>query len=333
MDASSDIAVVIPCYKVRRHILSVLDRIGPEVARIYVVDDKCPEETGHYVSDTCTDERVIVIENSVNLGVGGATLVGFQKAIEDGAQIFVKIDGDGQMDPALIQNFAGIIASGEADYAKGNRFFEPYSLDRMPRGRLIGNSALSLISKMSTGYWHSMDPTNGFIAIHTSVARLLPMQRIAPRYFFESDMLFRLNVIGASVTDVPMEAFYGDEVSHLNPRREIWQFGKAHLRNFWKRIAYNYFIRNFSLASIELVLGIILMVFGVVFGLFNWGSNTPATAGTVMMAALPILIGVQLLLAFLNYDIQSVPRTALHLRLRNSKRPMRSLKNGGHKQS
>lgn len=309
----------------------MLSKIGPEVDLIYVVDDACPEETGSFVEECCADDRVHVLRNAKNLGVGGATLAGFSRAVDDQAEVLVKIDGDGQMDPALIPSFANIISAGEADYAKGNRFFEPYGLNRMPRGRFLGNSALSLISKMSTGYWHSVDPTNGFIAIHSAVMRVLPIERIAQRYFFESDMLFRLNVVGACVTDVPMEAYYGDEVSHLNPRREIWQFGKSHAKNFTKRIAYNYFVRNFSLASIELILGTFLILFGVIFGLANWDANIPATAGTVMMAALPILVGVQLLLAFLNYDIQSVPRMALHPRLQRSKQPARSLKHAGQK--
>lgn len=320
------IAVVIPSYRVRRHVLSVLGSIGPEVGAIYVVDDACPDGSGRHVEDGTRDPRVKVIYNASNLGVGGATLAGMARAASEGAEVVVKIDGDGQMDPAMVPGFAGVILSGEADYAKGNRFFEPEGLSKMPVGRLIGNAGLSFLAKLSTGYWHSFDPTNGYIAIHASLIDLLPHGKIAKRYFFETDLLFRLNLLGARVVDVPMHAFYGDEVSGMKPLREIHRFAGAHLRNLAKRLLYNYFLRNFSLASLELVMGIVLLVFGIAFGIANWGIDSPATPGTVMVAALPIIVGSQLLLAFLNYDIQAVPRTALHPRLRTSALPMRALR-------
>ncbi|WP_210235655.1 MULTISPECIES: glycosyltransferase [unclassified Mesorhizobium] len=319
------LAVVIPSYRVRARILSVLERIGPEVELIYVVDDACPEESGRFVEENTRDPRIRVIRNSANQGVGGATMVGMTHAAADGADVVIKIDGDGQMDPALIPSFAGVILSGEADYAKGNRFFEPEGLAAMPLGRLIGNAGLSFLSKISTGYWHSFDPTNGYVAIHASLIRLLPLDKISKRYFFESDLLFRLNILTARVVDVPMHARYADEVSSMRPLREIPRFAFSHMRNFAKRIFYNYFIRNFSLASLELALGVLLLLFGVVYGFANWGTVAPATAGTVMVAALPIIIGFQLLLAFINYDIQSVPRIALHPRLTASRQPMRAL--------
>jgi len=190
----------------------------------------------------------------------------------------------------------------------------------------LGNAGLSFLSKISSGYWHCFDPTNGFIAIHANLLGLLPLEKISRRYFFESDMLFRLNVLTARVVDIPIHAHYGDEASNLRPVNEIPRFALAHLRNLGKRIFYNYFIRNFSLASLELMLGLLLLVFGTVYGLTNWGTTVPATAGTVMIAALPIIIGSQLLLAFINYDIQSVPRVALHPRLLATDVPMSALK-------
>jgi glycosyltransferase involved in cell wall biosynthesis len=324
------IAVVIPAYRVRDQILTVLQRIGSEVAKIYVVDDCCPDGSGRWVEEMSKDERVRVIFHDTNLGVGGATLTGMKHAAADGADIIVKVDGDGQMDPALIPGFVGMIASGEADYTKGNRFFEPEGIAEMPLTRLVGNAALSFLSKISSGYWHTFDPTNGFIAIHASLIALLPTEKISKRYFFESDMLFRLNILRAHVADVPMNSYYGDEVSGLKPHREIPRFAAAHMRNFGKRVVYNYFARSFSLASLELVIGIASVIFGVVFGLAHWGMKSPATAGTVMIAALPIIVGTQLLLAFLNYDIQSTPRSTLYPRLKTSAKPMRPLKHRGH---
>lgn len=313
------IAVVIPSYKVTRHILSVIAAIGPEVSRIYVVDDRCPDGSGALVRTQCQDPRVVVIEHAENQGVGGSVMSGYQAAIAEGITVIVKVDGDGQMDPTLIPMFVAPILAGEADYTKGNRFFDLEQIGAMPPLRLFGNAVLSLMTKLSSGYWDLFDPTNGFTAIHAAAASHLPFGKISRRYFFETDMLFRLNTIHASVVDIPMDASYGDEVSNLKISKVVTEFFAKHVRNFTKRLFYNYYLRNMSLASIELPLGILLFAAGSLYGASHWLSSlhkhieTPA--GTVMLSALPVLMGVQLILAFLAYDIASVPRTAVHKRL------------------
>ena len=312
------IAVVIPCFQVKKHILNVIGAIGPEVTKIYVIDDKCPEESGKFVMDNCQDPRVTVSFNTVNLGVGGAVMAGYQAALKDGIHIVIKIDGDEQMDPALIPRFVQPIKDGRADYTKGNRFFNLDNVRSMPALRLFGNAVLSFLNKLSSGYWDIFDPTNGYTAIHTEVLRELPFDKVSQRYFFESDMLFRLNLLKAVVVDVPMDAKYGDEVSNLKVSRIVTEFLGKHARNFYKRIFYNYYLRDLSLASIELPLGLLLFIFGTSFGLLQWwhaAANELATpAGTVMLSALPTLMGLQLILAFLAYDIGSVPRTPRHFK-------------------
>ena len=312
MSTSATVAVVIPSYKVTRHILGVIAGIGPEITRIYVVDDKCPDNSGDFVSANCRDPRVTVVRHEQNQGVGGAVMSGYRAAIADGASVIVKVDGDGQMDGALIPAFIAPILAGEADYTKGNRFFNLEQIGSMPPMRLFGNAMLSLLTKLSSGYWDLFDPTNGFTAIHADAARFLPFDKISKRYFFETDMLFRLNTLGAVVTDVPMDAVYGDEVSNLKVSRIITEFAAKHVRNFSKRLFYNYYLRNMSLASLQLPLGVSMLLFGSVYGAWHWvqaaahGVATPA--GTVMVSALPVLMGMQLILAFLAYDIAAVPR-------------------------
>lgn len=305
------IAVIIPCYKVRKQILDVINEIGPEVTRIYVIDDSCPEHTGLYVKNNCTDERVTVITHDSNQGVGGAVLTGYQAAIDDNMQILVKIDGDGQMNPALIENFVRPIIDNEADYTKGNRFYYLESLKDMPRIRLIGNAALSFLTKLSSGYWNIFDPTNGFTAIHANVVSHLPVNKISKRYFFESDMLFRLNTISAVVVDIPMDARYADEVSNLHIPSAILEFTFQNMKNFLKRIFYNYYLRDMTLGSFELPVGIVFILFGLFYGSYHWlkaiYNATTTPAGTVMLAALPIIIGIQFILSFLANDIASVP--------------------------
>jgi dolichol-phosphate mannosyltransferase len=306
------VAVVIPCYKVTHHILNVITRIGDEVQSIYVVDDACPDSSGKFILANNNDSRVQVIFHSENQGVGGAVMTGYKAAISDGADLIVKVDGDGQMDPSLIPGFILPIIMGEADYTKGNRFYDLEEISAMPKARLFGNAVLSFMTKLSTGYWDLFDPTNGYTAIHANVAQQLPFAKISRRYFFETDMLFRLNTFRAVVVDIPMSAKYGDETSNLRISKIIGEFLFKHVRNFFKRIFYNYYLRDMSLASIELPLGFVLLLFGLGFGVYQWyesangGVITPA--GTVMLAALPILMGAQLLLAFLGSDISSVPR-------------------------
>jgi dolichol-phosphate mannosyltransferase len=310
------VAVVIPCYRVTRHVLDVIAKIGAEVSVIFAVDDCCPDGSGDFITKNCNDSRVVVLRNPQNLGVGGAVLTGYRAAIKAGADVIVKVDGDGQMDPHLIPAFIAPITDGEADYTKGNRFFDLEEIRTMPKIRLFGNAVLSFITKLSSGYWDLFDPTNGYTAIHADVARHLPFDKISRRYFFETDMLFRLNTLRAVVVDIPMDAQYGDEVSNLKISEIIGDFLVKHVHNFSKRIFYNYYLRDMSLASIEFPLGVLLFFSGCGFGVYHWvdsllaGIATPA--GTVMLAGLPILMGSQLILAFLGYDIANVPRRPLH---------------------
>ncbi|MBL6929110.1 MAG: glycosyltransferase family 2 protein [Rhodospirillales bacterium] len=311
------IAVVIPCYRESTRVLGVIGGVGDEVRHIIVIDDACPDGTGEAVRTKCSDPRVEVITHKTNTGVGGSTLTGYARALEIGADIIVKVDGDGQMDPALIPRLIAPITDGNADYVKGNRFLHPDGPKQMPTVRVIGNLGLSFLSKVSTGYWDIFDPTNGFTAIHAKVAARLPVQKISRGYFFETDMLFRLNIMRAVVADLPMAARYADEQSGIRIGRAIFEFAGKNFLNAIKRIFVSYFVRDFSVVSLQLVLGKLLFLFGVVFGGLEWRksvtSGVPATAGTVILAALPIIVGVQMGVAFLNYDIRNVPKKPIHL--------------------
>ena len=310
------LAVVIPCYRVKRHVLGVLRGIGDEVALIFCVDDACPDRSGAFVQEHCDDPRVRVLFNPVNQGVGGAMIAGYRAALDAGAQVVVKVDGDGQMDPRLIPRFVRPILRGDADYTKGNRFYNLADVKQMPRVRLVGNAVLSFLTKLSSGYWNIFDPTNGYTAVHAAVLRQMQLDAVSKRYFFESDFLYHLNLLRAVVLDMPMQSVYGDEVSNLRIGRVIGPFLKGNLRNICRRVFYNYFLRDFTAASLALLFGVPLVLFGVLFGLTEWvrsiATGMPATAGTVMIAAFPLIAGLQLLLAAVGHDIASVPRVPVH---------------------
>ena len=309
------IAVAIPCYKVTQHVLGVIAAIGPEVHAIYAVDDACPDHSGNFIQTHNQDPRVKVLFNPENRGVGGAIVTAYKAAIADGMDIVVKIDGDGQMNPALLHHFVRPLLRGEADYTKGNRFFRPESVQGMPPVRLFGNAVLSFMTKLSCGYWNLMDPTNGYTAARTCVLAELPLDKLEKRYFFETDMLFRLNTLRAVVKDIPMDSVYADEESNLKIGKVLPEFLKKHASRLWRRYVYNYFVRDFNVGTLYSLFGVLLLTVGTTFGAMHWLdsalSKHPATSGTVMLAALPVLIGIQFLIAFLHYDVSNLPTDTL----------------------
>jgi glycosyltransferase involved in cell wall biosynthesis len=310
------VAVVIPSYKVTAHIVETIGEIGPEVAHIIIVDDACPDGSGKLVEQEVKDKRVKVIFHTENQGVGGAMITGYRAALETDAQIVVKLDGDGQMDPALIKDLIAPIVTGRADYTKGDRFDSMTGLSQMPGIRLFGNAGLTLLTKISSGYWNITDPTNGYTAIHRDALKALPLGMLSKRFFFESDMLFRLSIYRAVVWDVPMQARYGNEKSNLSIAKTLWEFPWKHFKNFHKRLFYNYYLRDISAASIELPLGMLLWWFGVFSGLgalnSSLNSGVVASTGTVMLSVVPLILGFQLLLAFVSHDVSTVPTRPKH---------------------
>ena len=312
MGADLKIAVVIPCYRVKDHILDVIDGIGPEVSKIYVVDDACPDGSGNFVQKNSKDKRLSFIFHEENQGVGGAVISGYKAAYADGSDVVVKIDGDGQMDPSLISAIAKPVVEGSADYSKGDRFDSLENLFGMPKVRIFGNAVLSLWAKFSTGYWSMTDPTNGFTAIHRRALEAMNLDKIRRSYFFESDILFRLNIANCVVADVPMAAVYGSEKSNMSILKVMFEFPWRHTVNLWKRIFYRYYLREWNVGSFELPLGVFLVVFGAWFGLSSFlnasAAGVATTAGQVTGSAVALILGVQLLLSFLSYDVQSEPR-------------------------
>ena len=143
LSEQSRVAVVMPCFRAGEGVLQVLSGIGPEVGWIFVVDDACPEHVGDRVEAACNDPRVKVLRHGDNRGVGGATLTGYRAALKTAAEVVVKLDGDGQMDVALIPRLTAPVLNGEADYVKGNRFYNLLDVAAMPWLRLCGNAVLS----------------------------------------------------------------------------------------------------------------------------------------------------------------------------------------------
>lgn len=307
----SKCAVVIPAYKVSDSILSVVNTIPDWIDYIIVIDDACPESSGK-IAENSGRKNLKVIYHERNLGVGGAVITGYRYALDLGCDIVIKMDGDGQMDPAYLKPLIEPLLKNNADYTKGNRFKYFSSLKEMPRLRLLGNSALSFLIKAVSGYWNIMDPTNGYTAIHQRVLKRLNLEMIAKRFFFESDMLINLNILNAVVMDIEIPSRYGTEKSNLRIRRILLDFPPRLLKGFIRRIFLKYFIYDFNMASVYIMIGLPMFLFGITLGVIEWIksiiSGEPRSAGTIMLVALPIIVSFQMLLQAVQIDISSVPK-------------------------
>ena len=310
------IAVVIPAYRVERDIQSVLQGIPAYVTTVIVVDDASPDASADLVAAAAKrDKRILLIRHEQNQGVGGAMVTGFSKAMELGAEIVIKLDGDGQMDPAHIPALITPLIEGDADYVKGNRFRDFQSLKKMPLIRRIGNLGLSFLTKAATGYWNIFDPTNGYFAIRTDVLKQLPLGKIDKTYFFETSMLSHLYLLDAYVMDVTIPARYSGETSSLSIRRVLFEFPFKLTRTLVKRIILKYFIFDFSMMSIYLLTGIPLLLFGLIFGITKWIQyaqlGIPAPTGTVILPTLSVILAIQILLSAIEIDLNAAPRKVI----------------------
>ena len=312
-----NITVVVPCFRVEREIQSVLHGLPKYVKHIIVVDDASPDATADVVTASAKkDRRITLIRHESNRGVGGAMVTGFRKALELGAQVIVKVDGDGQMDTSNLPALITPLILGQADYTKGNRFRDFQSLQKMPLSRRVGNMGLAFLSKAATGYWHLFDPTNGFVAIRAEVLAQLPLGRIDSSYYFETSMLANIYLLGAVVKDIPMPARYQSEVSNMLIHRILFQFPLKLFGTFIKRLILKNYIYDFTMGSIYILVGLPLLLFGLTFGIDKWieyaiQDGVTAPTGTVMLPTLSVLLGIQLLLSAIEIDLRSVPREPL----------------------
>lgn len=311
-----NLAVVIPAYRTEKEILAVLQGIPAFIRHIIVVDDASPDSSADLVTAAAKkNRRILLVRHTKNQGVGGAMVTGFKKALELGAEIVIKLDGDGQMDPQYIPALITPLITGEADYAKGNRFRDFDALRQMPIVRRIGNLGLSFLTKAATGYWNIFDPTNGYFAIRAEMLAQLPLDRIDKGYYFETSMLSRLYLRDAFVQDVTIPARYRNEVSSLSIRRVLFEFPYKLTRTLIKRIILKYFIFDFSMMSIYLLTGIPLLLFGLIFGITKWIQyaelGIAAPTGTVILPTLSVILAIQILLSAIEIDLNAAPRKAI----------------------
>ncbi len=319
---SQHISVIIPAYKVEKHINTVIMNIPTFVKSIIVVDDASPDLTSSILKKI-SDPRLIILTHEQNQGVGAAMITGYDHAVSIGADILVKMDGDDQMDPDKLPDLIFPIVHQEADFTKGNRFLHQTQLQSMPLTRRIGNWGLTFMVKAASGYWQIFDPTNGYTAMHRCVWQNINKTRIASDYFFESSLLAEMRYINAVVQDVYMPARYQDEVSSLSIWKVLFSFPLRLIKATVRRFIYQYYLYNFSFGSLAFILGMLFILFGFVWGIVYWrlsqATGIPATTGTVLIAVLPIILGVQLLLQVISQDMEEIPKKPLQILLNKHK--------------
>lgn len=301
------VAAIIPCFLSLSTAPSVIKETLRYVDYVICVDDKCPQLTGKSIQKIFNEDKVFVIYNSKQMGVGGAVKIGIKKALEFEPDIVLKIDSDGQMNPKLIPKLIEPILKGNAEMTKGNRFKNINKIIKMPLLRLIGNSSLGFITRLSTGYWELFDPTNGFIALRADLFESLFLEKVDNRYFFETDLLFRCSLSNVLIQEVYMEPIYlKNGISSLNPLFEIINFSIKNLIIFFKRICYQYFLFEINPGSIQLLLSI----FSGLISFFTISKSiyiniilddyTPVGDLTLFLAS--IIISIQMFLGFIYYD-------------------------------
>ena len=310
-----DIWVVVPAYRAAETIVRVVTKALDYADHVIVVDDACPNCTGEVArAEFDGNPRVQVVTHERNQGVGGATKTGVAAAIAAGAGAVVKLDADDQMDPSYIPYMIELLERHPyVGVVKGNRFASALVLKRMPRLRLIGNSGLSFLVKACSGYWNVMDPTNGYIVARADVLSDLNLHTLADRYFFEIDLLCALGLRRIPVAELEMDAIYGDENSSLSLSHAFFSFPGALLTRYLRRLFVQYVLTDINVGTLYAAAGVPLFLIGLAFGAFEWlvssQTHVPRTSGTVILALLLFIVGFQLLLQAIAFDVAAATRT------------------------
>ena len=302
---------IVPCFKSSQIAPRVIKDLFQYVDFVICVDDNCPEKTGLLIEDTIKSDKLKVLFHSRNMGVGGATKTGINYALKINAEIIVKIDSDGQMNPENIPQLVEPILNKTSDFTKGNRFRNVDVLISMPKVRLIGNIFLSFITKLSTGYWELFDPTNGFIAFNSKILNRIQYTKTDDRYFFETDLLFRCGLYDVLVSEIEIPTVYKNENSELNPLVEVFRYSFSHVVIFIKRILYQYFLIDFNPGSLSIFFGSLGIIYTLFSGLKsmvyykNLSIETPL--GVKILFLTTAIISMQLIISFIYYDSTQRP--------------------------
>jgi len=302
------IGVVVPAYNEQLLIAETLSTIPAFVSKIYVVDDCSKDNTWNLIQEHAkNDPRIVPIHHEENKGVGAAIVTGYKKAKEDGIDIAAVMAGDNQMDPAFLPALLDPIVDGKCDYTMGNRLISPEYRKGMSKWRFFGNSILTFLTKMASGYWQMMDPQNGYTAISGRALERIGLDGIYPRYGYCNDLLVKLNVWGFRVVNVPHPARYGRETSGIKYSTYIFRVSRLLLKDFLWRLKMKYVVLSFHPLVFYYAFGILLTFVGVFLGFYalyyKFVQNNPIFVPAVMSIVV-FALGAQLWLFAMLFDMQ-----------------------------
>jgi dolichol-phosphate mannosyltransferase len=304
------ICVILPAHNEAELIGGVIRSLPEWVSAVVVVDDVSSDDTCEVV-EALNDPRVTLVRHTENTGVGGAMVTGYKTALELDCDILVKMDADGQMAPSDLPRLVRPLVNGAAEYTKGNRFYVVNANRSMPSTRKFGSVVLTFMTKMSSGYWHVFDSQCGFTAMQAHLLKMVDLDAVAKDYFFENDMLIWLNTVDARVVDVPIKTLYGEEVSDVRIGKVMWSFPPRLVRGWFFRVARKYLLMDFGAIGALGIFGTVLAAFGAIFGGYHWVlsnlTGVVSTTGTVMIAVLPLIVGIQCLLQAFLMEVSDSP--------------------------
>ena len=309
MFESATVAVVIPCYNEGHLVARVIETMPDLVDRLYVVDDKSDDDTVDVIRGfaEADPERVQFIAHAVNQGVGGAIASGYKAALADRMDVTVVMAGDAQMDPDDLPAIVAPVARGECDYSKGNRLFTGDAWNIIPRVRYLGNSMISLLTKIASGYWHVADSQSGYTAIGLKALETIDWDKMYKRYGQPNDLLVRLNIHSFRVRDVTVRPVYGvGEKSGIKPLRMIPRLSWLMFRLFLLRMGMKYVVRDFHPLLFFYAIGLVLFPTGMLLGLsllLVRVFSGPVAGTSALFAALMVITGLQFLLFAMWFDM------------------------------
>lgn len=318
------VGVVVPAYNEEGLVGEVIDTVPSFVDRVYVIDDRSTDGTWGEIrrharrtnrawstdgadkeGEPIFDRRVVPIRQGTNTGVGGAIKTGYRQAISDGVEVVAVMNGDGQMDPDVLDRIIDPIVKSEADYVKGNRLLYADYREGMSPWRLFGNSVLSLLTKVASGYWKLTDPQNGYTAISREALGILDLESLYEDYGFCNDMLVQLNVRDMRIADVAIPAVYGDEQSTIRYSQFIPRLSMLLFRRFLQRLGKKHVLYDFHPLVLFYLLGtagILMGASGLLYALFTLvtiGSLAVAFVGGAAAFVVAFLGGISFSLAML----------------------------------
>tara|TARA_A100001037_G_C15109483_1_gene618211 strand:+ start:600 stop:1553 length:954 start_codon:yes stop_codon:yes gene_type:complete len=263
---NKSIAIIVPCYNEQTQIGRVIETMPDYVDKMVIVDD-CSKDNSVKIIESYIENnsKVSLIKHNKNQGCGGALATGYKWACDNNIDIAVRIDADGQMAPKDMPAILDPVVNGEADYAKGNRLFTGEAYKIIPKIRYFGNSILSLLTKIASGYWHIADSQTGYTAINNKSLKLVDWDSMYKRYGQPNDLLIMLNVLNTRVKDVPITPVYNvGEKSGIKLHKVIFSISWLLFKRFLWRMKEKYIIRDFHPL-------VFFYFFGFIFGMTSVG--------------------------------------------------------------